>query len=414
MKERQAGISARICCLDLDTFFVSVERLLDPSLVGKPVVVGARPGHRGVVTACSYEVRAFGVHSGMSATEAYRLAPHAIFLPGSHGVYGPYAKRVKGVLERYCPVVQTASIDEFYLDFSGCERIYRRPGDGCGDATIERVIRQMRQAIQDEIGLPASAGVGATRAVAKMASGVAKPAGVRMVPHGRELAFVDLLPVRKYPGIGPVAEARLVADGVETLGQLLSLPDGPRRDRFSKLIASVRRGVFPAERGRLAERERPAFQEHDVQGSTVGSISNERTFAADVGDWRKVEAQLLGLSERVCWRARSRQIRARTVTLKLRYADFTTLERGRTGPPTDRAEQVYATVRDLLRRHRIERRAVRLVGIRLSNLLDRDAQLSLPFEDRPVADRAVDAIRDRFGYDAIHLGAADGPGRWRS
>ena len=128
----------RICCLDLDTFFVSVERLLDPSLVGKPVVVGGERGSRGVVTACSYEVRAFGVRSGMPMAEASRLAPeHAIFMPSRHGVYGPYAKRVKAVLEDFTPAVQTASIDEFYLDFSGCERLYRTADDTDDDAAAD-------------------------------------------------------------------------------------------------------------------------------------------------------------------------------------------------------------------------------------------------------------------------------------
>src|SRR5215475_10530007 len=133
----------RICCLDLDTFFVSVERLLDPSLIGKPVVVGGLPGHRGVVTAASYEVRAFGVRSGMSLTRAFELAPHAVFLPTRHGVYGDYADRVRRIAESYTPVSQIASIDEMFLDFSGCEKLYRRDGDAGPDATIERVVRQL-------------------------------------------------------------------------------------------------------------------------------------------------------------------------------------------------------------------------------------------------------------------------------
>ena len=196
----------RICCLDLDTFFVSVERLLDPALVGKPVVVGARPGQRGVVTACSYEVRAFGVKSGMAISEAVKLAPHAIFLPTRHGVYTPYAGRVREVLVRHTPSVQTASIDEFYLDFTGCERLYRAAGDGDGDATIERTVRAMCAQIRAEVGLPASAGIGVSRTIAKIASGAAKPAGVRMIRAGDERGFLSPLPVRKFPGIGPVTE----------------------------------------------------------------------------------------------------------------------------------------------------------------------------------------------------------------
>src|SRR5262249_33059504 len=137
----------RICCLDLDTFFVSVERLLDPSLNGKPVVVGGRPGQRGVVTSCSYEVRALGVRSGMSLTEAYALAPNAIYLPTRHDLYSDYATRVRELAQGYTPVSQVASIDEMFLDFSGCEELYKRPGDRDPDATIGRVVR----ALTDEI-----------------------------------------------------------------------------------------------------------------------------------------------------------------------------------------------------------------------------------------------------------------------
>src|SRR5262245_20542636 len=193
----------RICCLDLDTFFVSVERLLDPALIGKPVVVGGLPGQRGVVTAASYEVRAFGVRSGMSLTQASELAPHAIYLPTRHGIYEDYASRVRQLARDYTPVAQVASIDEMFLDFSGCERLYQRPGDASPDATIERVVRQLTDDIQARIGLPSSAGIATSRSIAKVASGVAKPRGVRLVPAGEEAAFLGPLPVRKFPGIGP-------------------------------------------------------------------------------------------------------------------------------------------------------------------------------------------------------------------
>ena len=142
----------RICCLDLDTFFVSVERLLDPSLEGKPVIVGGKPGSRGVVTACSYEVRALGVRSGMSLTNAAKLAPEAIYLPTRSGTYGEYSRRVKGIAARYTPVIQTASIDEYYMDFAGCERLYHQADDVSDDATILRVVREMTAAIKKELG----------------------------------------------------------------------------------------------------------------------------------------------------------------------------------------------------------------------------------------------------------------------
>lgn len=403
--------TARICCLDLDTFFVSVERLHRPELIGKPVVVGALPGTRGVVTAASYEVRAFGVHSGMPIAEAYRLAPDAIYVSGGHGNYSEYARKVKTILERYTPIVRTASIDEFFLDFRHCEAMYRKPGDSDDDATIERVIRAMRQAIQDELGLPASAGVASARPIAKMASGAAKPAGVLMVRAGAEKRFVESLPCRKWPGIGPVAEARLLAAGIRTLGDLLAVPADARE---GGLAESVRHSVFGETAPGLA-RDRPAFQEHDPDGLTVGSISNESTFGHDVGDRQAIVNRLRSLCERVCWRARQRNIMARTITLKLRYSNFETLTRARTIKPTNSEKVILACVKDLLTVNFDRRRRLRLLGIALSNLVGAAGQLQLPFaeDDPPDTGTAIDAVRDRFGYDAIHLGV-EKRGGWRA
>jgi len=404
-------IHARTCCLDLDTFFVSVERLLDPSLQGKPVVVGGHKGQRGVVTAASYEVRTLGVRSGMSMADAVRLAPHAIYLPTRHGTYGPYAARVRAVLERYSPVVQTASIDEFFMDFRGTERMYGLPGDADADATIARVVGRMRQEIQDEVGLPASAGIGASRPVAKICSALAKPAGVCMVRPDQARAVLGPLPVRRYPGIGPVMDGRLRAAGIETLGQLLDLPPGPHRAWFGHLSEQVQVGLLRGSTAVLGP-DRPAFREHDPQGLAAGSVSNERTFMADVGDEREIRDQLRALTERVCWRVRKRGIQARTVALKLRYADFQTLSRARTISPTHDEAVVYPVVLELLDRARTRRLPVRLLGVELSHMAGPDLQLGLPFQDRscPPVGRAIDEVRRRFGYDAIRLGAV-GPAR---
>jgi DNA polymerase-4 len=175
----------RICCLDLDTFFVSVERLLDPTLEGKAVVVGGKPGSRGVVTAASYEVRRLGVKSGMSLIEASKRAPNAIYLPTRHEIYGTYAERVREIARRFAPKVLVASIDEMFLDFSGCERLYGSGGaadgnggeDRAGDVAIEGAVLQLTTAIFDEIGLPSSAGVATSKVVAKVASMLASRAG---------------------------------------------------------------------------------------------------------------------------------------------------------------------------------------------------------------------------------------------
>jgi DNA polymerase-4 len=400
---------ARICCLDLDTFFVSVERLFRPELIGKPVVVGALPGSRGVVTAASYEVRAFGVRSGMAVAEAYRLAPHAIYLSGRHGEYGEYARQVKAILERYTPIVRTASIDEYFLDFRQCEAMHREDGDIDDDVTIERVVRGICQTIETELGLPASAGIATSRPIAKMASGVAKPAGVRMVRAGDERAFVEPLECRKWPGIGPVAEQRLLDVGIRTLGELLAVPAGSPE---ASLSASVGRAVTAEAETELG-RDRPAFREHDPEGLTLGSISNESTFGHDVGDRVAIDDRLRSLCERVCWRARQRDILARTITLKLRYADFETLTRARTIRATNAERRILGVVKQLFDANYDGQREVRLVGIALSNLEEGTGQLELPFEriSRPHLGVAMDAVRERFGYDAIHLGLQEGSER---
>lgn len=413
----------RICCLDLDTFFVSVERLLDPTLEGRPVVVGARPGHRGVVVAASYEVRPLGVRAGMPMSEAVRRAPHATFRPPRAGVYGGYASRVRAVLERYSPAVQTASIDEFYIDFHGCDELLRRPGDANADDSLRRSLREIGQRIAREVGLPASSGVGCTRAVAKMASGLAKPnqalevddgrglgSGLVLVPAGAEREWLGALPLRRFPGIGPVAERRLSALGLHRIEDLLALPKGPALDATRGTRDRLLQAL-DGETPRLG-RDRPAFREHDELASTLGTISNESTFGSDLPPGDDVERRLLGLVERVCWRARKRGVRARTVSLKLRYRDFDTTERSHTrAAPTSDDEPILRAARRLLRLAWTRRMPIRLLGVRLSNLVAPDRQLALPFEGPPSsASQAVDRVRHKFGYAAIGRGGAQRTG----
>jgi DNA polymerase-4 len=394
----------RLCCLDLDTFFVSVERLLNPQLIGKPVVVGGMPGQRGVVTSCSYEVRALGVRSGMSLTEAQRLAPRAVYLPTRHGVYGDYAERVRRIAESYTPLSQVASIDEMFLDFSGCENLYFANGDATPDATIERVVRKLTDEIQARTGLPSSAGIATSRSVAKVASGLAKPRGVLFVAAGKEAEFLAPLAVRKFPGIGPVAEQALHNAGFKTLGSIAQAPAAMLQPIFGGWTESVRRGVLGRGEHALG-RERPAFQEYDPLGGAVGTISNERTFREDVRDPACIESMLCSLCERVCYRARKRRVKARTVQLKLRYADFETLQRSRTITATCSELELYPVVCDLYRRARQRRTAIRLLGICLSNLQPAERQLCLFDEGEPLH-RAMDGIRERYGYGAVHLALA--------
>ena len=391
----------RICCLDLDTFFVSVERVLDPSLEGKAVVVGGRPGSRGVVTAASYEVRRLGVKSGMSLTEAGQLAPDAIYLPTRGEVYGTYAESVREIARRYSPTVIVASIDEMFLDLTGCERLHGGPGNDGGDVAIERAVLDLTAAIDRELGLPASAGIATSRVMAKVGSNLAKPRGVMLVPAGVEAAVLAPLPVRSFPGIGPVAEAKLQAAGFATLGAIAAAPLPDLQKIFGAWAGSILKGVQGHGSGVLG-RERPAFSEHDPEGETAGSISNERTFHEDVSDPASIESVLCGLCERVCWRARKRHIKARTVTLKVRYADFHTLTRSRTLSPTNSELELYPILKEMFTHARTRSLPLRLLGIQLSNLGVFE-QLSL-FDSHEKVSALVDHIRERYGFSMVTLG----------
>jgi DNA polymerase IV len=392
---------ARICCLDLDTFFVSVERLLDPSLSGKAVVVGGKKGGRGVVTSCSYEARAFGVRSGISIRDATALAPHAIFVSGHHEHYGDYSRRAREIVERFSPIVVAASIDEQYIDFHGCESLYRKPEDDDDDATILRVVRLMTKTIADELGLPASAGIATSKSMAKIACTLAKPNGVMLVRAGTEEATLCPLPVRKLPGIGPVSEEKLRLVGILTLADLVRAPDSLLRPIFGAYTPGIRRDAQGLGHNDLG-RERPAFREHDPRGEYVGSISNERTFVET--SLRATESMLCGLCERVCSRARTRGVRAGCVTLRLRYVDFHTITRSRTIKPTSVDVEVHRAILALYRRARTRTLAVRLVGVALSKLSLEEPQLELPsFDGGDRRGRTVDAVREKFGYDAVHL-----------
>ncbi len=392
-------LAPRICCLDLDTFFVSVERLFDPSLEGKAVVVGGEKGGRGVVLSASYEARVFGVRSGISIKDASRLAPRAIFLPGRHDEYLRFSSAAREIVERYSPIVRAASIDEHYLDFRGCERLYKQPGDVDDDATIERVVREITGAIQAELGLPSSAGIAVHKTMAKVASGLAKPRGVRLIKAGTEASTLAPLPVRKLPGIGPVAEKKLLALGIETLGQLAAASTEQLAGTFGRNTAAMRASAGGEGKSFLG-RERPAFREHDPRGESVGSISNERTFVEH--SRAASDAVLSRLCQRVCYRARKRGVKARTVTLRLRWVDFYTVTRSVTVAPTHSDTEVQSAIFELYQRARSRDLGVRLLGVALSQLVPDDVQLSL-FERGDQRSIAIDRVRAKFGYDAVQL-----------
>jgi DNA polymerase-4 len=297
--------------------------------------------------------------------------------------------------------VIAASFDEQYIDVPCCESLYRRPDDADDDATILRVVRTITKTIDDELGLPSSAGIATSKSMAKVASGLAKPNGVLLVPAGGEAATLHPLPVRKLPGIGPVTEQRLQRLGIHTLGQLANVSEELLRPIFGAYTSGIRRDAMGVGKSELG-RERPAFREHDPEGEYVGSISNERTFVETSA--AATESQLCGLCERVCSRARSRGVRAGRVTLRLRYSDFHTITRSRTLTPTSVDVEIHRVVLELYRRARTRPLPVRLVGVALSKLSLEEPQLKLAtFDGGERRGRAVDAVREKFGYDAVHL-----------
>ena len=280
--------------------------------------------------------------------------------------------------------------------------MYRKPDDDDDDyATILRVVRSMTKAIQDELGLPSSAGIATSKSTAKVACGLAKPAGVKLVRSGEERQLLDPLPVRKLPGIGPVSERKLLEVGIATLADFVTAPERVLRPIFGVYSEGLRRdaqGLGSHELGR----ERPAFSEHDPEGLFVGSISNERTFGETSPE--VTESILCGLSERVCSRARSRGVRAGRVTLRLRYSDFHTITRSRTITPTSVDLEVLRVVQLLYQRARTRPLPIRLLGVALSKLSLEEPQVKLrTFDGGDRRARTVDAVREKFGYDAVHL-----------
>ncbi len=302
-----------ICHLDMDAFFVSVEELFDPSLKGKPVVVGGKRDQRGVVAAASYAARKFGVHSAMPLRTASRLCPHAIFVDGHPQRYREYSKKVFAVLNRFTPQVEMASIDEAYLDLTGTERLHGSP---------LRVAHALHRAIGSDTNLKCSLGLASSRLVAKVSSDQAKPNGVLYILPGQEARFLAPLDVRKIPGVGKKTEASLHQLGIHRVGDLAALDESFLASHFGRwglALAGKARGVdaggwFDAAIG----------ADEDPK-----SISHEHTFNEDTADRQRLETTLLRLSEMVAKRLREHALYSRTIQLKLRDEDFSTITRAR-------------------------------------------------------------------------------------
>jgi DNA polymerase-4 len=360
---------------DLDSFFVSVEMLLDPSLRGKPVYVGGFD--RGVVAACSYEARKFGIHSGMPSKQARLLCPHAIALKGNREAYSHYSRWVTRIMADKAPVFEKASIDEFYLDLSGMDRFFQ---------PLEWTVA-LRQQIMDETSLPISFGLATNKMVAKMATNEAKPNGYLFVPPGREQEFLAALPVGKIPGVGEHAE--LVLKGLK----ILRIEDILRAD---PAILEERLGKWGVE---LIDRAKGIHHSPVAPYHEAKSVSSERTFSENISDRAVLLAELVRLTEKIAYELRQEGKVAGCVAIKIRYPDFETTSKQTTISFSQADEDFIPVVRQLFDQLYRAGEPVRLLGVRLSELTHRAQQTSLfsDAERKQKLYQAIDAVKDKFG-----------------
>jgi DNA polymerase-4 len=374
------SVAAHILHADLDAFYASVEQRDDPALRGRPVVVGG-----GVVLSASYAARAFGIRSAMGGAQARRLCPALTVVPPRFEAYSAASKAVFAVFRDMTPLVEAMSIDEAFLDVGGLARL---------SGTPEQIAARLRYRVRVEVGLPITVGVARTKFLAKVASGVAKPDGLLVVLPGAELAFLHPLPVERLWGVGAVTADKLRSRGIRTVGQVAALDE-------ATLVSMLGRGA-----GRhlhaLAHNRDP----RPVQvGRRRGSIGSQRALGRRRRTAAELDAIVVALVDRICRRLRTAGRRCRTVTLRLRFDDFSRATRSRTsGRATDETAAVLASVRTLLAAAApvIEAAGLTLIGVALSNLDDRDAmQLELPFDAAIAVDAAADRVRDRFGAAAL-------------
>ncbi len=377
--------------VDMDAFFVSVEELFDPTLKGKPVVVGGDKDERGVVAAASYAARKFGIHSAMPLRTAAKLCPHAVFVHGHPERYRECSHKVHKVLESFTPAVEMASIDEAYIDMTGTERLHGHP---------LRAAHALHERMKKETQLNCSIGVASTRVVAKICSDQAKPNGVLYILPGHEADFLAPLEVRKIPGVGKVTEARLHELGIKLIRDLAQLGDERARRELGEWGVSLV--------GKARGEDAGGWFDEDI-GASAGakSISHEHTFNEDTSDAERLESTLARLSQMVCRRMREDQVEARTLQLKLRWSDFTTITRAKTlDHPTSVDTEVFAVIRELFRKNWKRGATVRLLGVHASGF-DEDPQLALlPDEhtDRmKAALQTADKLRDKFGEGVVSL-----------
>ncbi len=365
--------------VDLDAFYAGVEVLKDPSLKGKPIVVGGG-GPRGVVASASYEARAFGIHSAMPGVRAKRLCPDAIFLPADFEAYRTHSNRFREVLIAHTPLVEPISMDEAFLDVGGATSLFGSPAE---------IARKIRAEVEAEVGVTCSVGVASSKFIAKLASDLCKPNGMLVVPAEGVREFLEPLPVGRLWGVGEKTGDLLGRMAIRTIGDLRDTPEAVLTrllgDQTARHLSNLAHGMD----------DRPV-----VPYEAPKSVSHEETFDRDLDDETDILRELLGLSGRVASRLRADGYHARTVTLKARLASFTTLSRSRTLPdPTDTGADLYHHVSELFRALPGQRRRIRLLGVAATGLIPAGAeQLAMLRSERwGDIERTVDRIEHRFG-----------------
>jgi DNA polymerase-4 len=370
--------------VDIDAFFASVEVLLDPSLKGKPVIVGGLPHERGVASTCSYEARKFGVHSGMPLRKCYQLCPEGIFVRGNYQVYQAFSERFFRVLHAATPDVEEASLDEAYLEFTRCGRLY---------PSFPEAARELKRQVEREIGVTVSVGAAPNKVLAKLATGRAKPAGFFEIREGEETAYLRDLGIEALPGIGPKAQVVLRLMNVHKIGELWALP----RATLRTLFGTGGDDIYLQSRGIDS---RPL-----IAPSLPKSVSRETTFLEDLWDKRLLLAHLAYLCDRLTLALREDRLYAHVIEVKARTADFKTeIKRRLVLSPLQETGKIYKIAEELfLEIFTGTRLALRLVGVKASELVRvRPLALFEPYSERPEnLGRALDQVRDKYGFGSL-------------
>ncbi len=373
--------------LDLDTFFVSCERLLNPKLNGRPVIIGGTSG-RGIVSTCSYEARKFGIHGNMSMRLAKQLCPEAVVIKGNSGIYGKYSKAVTEIIKEESPLYEKSSFDEFYIDMTGMDRFF---------GTVQWA-RELRERITKEVGLPISMGISVNKVVAKVGTGQAKPNGFITIDRGTEKQFLSPLLVREIPGVGPETFYKLRDMGAQHVKTIQEMPKRFMHASFGengKTIWNRCQGIDTA----------PVIQYHERK-----SIGLERTFEKDTIDVEKIRSLVIAMAENLAMQLRNGNKLTSIVTVRLRYADLTVFSKQKRITYTSNDHTLIEVAKDLFERLYERRLLIRLIGVRYGGIVEGGHQISLLDDTEEMCNlyQAMDNIRKRFGQDAVKRAVAMG------